>query len=252
MQIFQVSLQQLIDGIHPLVPGLSVARGGHAKMAQRVRSARTEGEEVDSKAGFSLTELAVVLAIILIVSSLSVPTVSRTIDQARLNAAAQQVASIYQQARIRATQDDNYYLVPVIPAGLQPARICVDLDGNNSCSAQDPQAQMPGQISLNNNAIPVLLDSGTMGFTQVPTTTETSINFGQQGAPEAGLAWNSRGLPCQRLSATSPCSGPVAWVQYLQLRRSAVDILYAAVTVSPSGSVRIWHYAGPAAGRSWF
>lgn len=201
-----------------------------------------------SKAGFSLTELVVVVSIILIVSSLSVPSISRTIDRARLNSAAQQVASIYEQARIRATQDDNYYVVPISGPGIQPAQICIDLDGNSACSGTEPQVQLPAQISLSNAGIPLPLNAATVGFTLAPLQTEKSLNYGQQG-PEPGLAWNSRGIPCQRASATSPCSGPVAWVQYLQLRRSAGDILYAAVTVSPAGNVRTWHYAD---GGNWF
>jgi prepilin-type N-terminal cleavage/methylation domain-containing protein len=219
---------------------------------QEYRSLRRQGEKVKSRAGFSLTELVVVLAIMLVVSGLSVPSVSRTIDKARLNTAAQQVASIYQEARIRATQDDNYYAVPVTPVGVRPAQVCVDLDGNNACSTTEPQAQLPDQVTLSNAGIPVPLNAATMGFTLAPTTTENSVNYGPQGTLEPGLAWNSRGVPCQRGSATSPCSGPIAWVQYLQFRRSAGDILYAAVTVSPSGNIRIWHYAGGNAGSSWF
>lgn len=203
-----------------------------------------------SKAGFSLTELVVVVAIILVVSGLSVPSISRTIDNARLTAAAQQLASIYQQGRIRAAQDNNYYIVPVSAAGLQP-QVCLDLDGDGVCSATDPQAQLPSQVSIDNRGIPVEIDPGTLGFTQQLTRTESSTGYSQQGTAEPGLAFNSLGVPCQRSSATSPCLGPIAWVQYLQLRRTN-ELLYAAVTVSPTGSVKIWHYANGGAGSGWF
>lgn len=220
--------------------------------AQLNRStARMKGEEVKSKAaGFSLTELVVVLAIILVVSGLSLPSISRTIDKARLNSAAQQVASIYQQARIRATQDNNYYMLPISAAGVQP-EVCLDLDGDGACSASDPQAQLPADVSIDNRGVPVEIDPGTLGFTQPLTRTETSTGYDQQGAQVPGLAFNSLGVPCQRSSSTSPCLGPTAWVQYLQLRHSD-EILYAAVTVSPTGSVKIWHYANGGAGSSWF
>ena len=46
---------------------------------------------VRSKAGFSLTELTVVLAIILIVSGLSFPSLARVIDMVRVKTAAQQL-----------------------------------------------------------------------------------------------------------------------------------------------------------------
>lgn len=210
------------------------------------------------KAGFSLTELVVVLAIILVVSGLSVPSISRTLDGATLTSAAQQVASIYEQARIRATQDDNYYDL----LALNPGRICLDLDGDAVCEASEPQAQLPAQVSLSNSGIPVPLDTATLGFAAL--NTETSATYTQQGLVIAGLAWNSRGLPCQRVASTAPCSnwmdsspvgappGPVGWVQNLQLRRSANDVLYAAVTVSPTGRIKIWKYAPTGGSKAWF
>lgn len=214
-------------------------------------TARRKGEEVRSKAGFSLTELVVVLAIILVVSGLSLPSISRTIDKARLNSAAQQVASIYQQGRIRATQDNNYYILPVSAAGVQPSQVCLDLDGNGVCSANEPQAQLPPEVSIDNRGIPVDIDPVTLGFTQQLTRTDSSTGYNQQGTAEPGLAFNSLGIPCQRSSSTSPCLGPIAWVQYLQLRHSD-ELLYAAVTVSPTGLVKIWHYANGGAGSGWF
>ncbi|HWG86895.1 MAG TPA: prepilin-type N-terminal cleavage/methylation domain-containing protein, partial [Candidatus Acidoferrales bacterium] len=66
-----------------------------------------------SRAGFSLTELVVVLAIMLVVSGLSFPSLTRAIDEAKLNSAAEQLASFYAQGRIRATQDNNYYILPL-------------------------------------------------------------------------------------------------------------------------------------------
>jgi prepilin-type N-terminal cleavage/methylation domain-containing protein len=214
-------------------------------------------KSLNSKAGFSLTELVVVLAMILIVSGLSVPSISRTIDGATLTSAAQQVASIYEQARIRATQDDNYYDLLTI----DPGRICVDLDGDALCGPGEPQAQLPVRVSLNNSGIPAPLDAVTLGFTAL--STETSATYTPQGQVIAGLAWNSRGLPCQRVASTAPCSnwmnsspvgappGPVGWVQYLQLRRGN-DVLYAAVAVSPTGKIKIWKYAPNGGGRTWF
>ena len=206
-----------------------------------------------------MTELVVVLAIVLVVSGLSLPSISRTIDNARLIAAAQQVASIYAQGRMRATQDNNSYTLLESAAAVRPAQVCIDVDGDGACGANDPQVLLPNAVSLSNNGIPVQLDPNTLGFT--PLRTETSSTFSSQGNQENGLAWNARGLPCQRAAATSPCSnnasplgnaaGPVGWVQYLQLQRGG-DVLYAAVTVNPSGRVRIWKYAPGAGNTSWY
>jgi prepilin-type N-terminal cleavage/methylation domain-containing protein len=255
---FAVSLPYIEAGIHPPCAGhffkqrqWLLAYIDHSGIEPKVKTLK-------SKAGFSITELAVVLAIILIVSGLSLPSISRTIDNARLIAAAQQLAGMYEQGRMRATQDNNYYTLLVSPPAAKPAQVCIDLDGDAACGPNDPQILLPNSVSLNNNAIPVLLDSNTLGFT--PLRTETSSTFSSQGNVENGLAWNARGLPCQRLSSTSPCSnsvsalgaaaGPVGWVQYLQLQRGA-DVFYAAVTVNPSGRIRIWKYA-PGGNTSWY
>lgn len=202
---------------------------------------------MSSKAGFSLTELAVVVAIIMAVTGVSLPSIARTLDNAKLTAAAQQVASLYQSGRIQATQDNNYYVLPVFN-NTQGSGICLDLDGDGACSAGEPQAQMPSRVRLSNTGIPAQPSAATLGFTNSLTTTENSGNYGQQGTLEPGLAWNALGLPCSRSSATSPCSGGLAWVQYLQLPRAGGEVLYAAVIVSPTGNVRIWHYSAG----SWF
>ncbi|HET9180780.1 MAG TPA: type II secretion system protein [Candidatus Angelobacter sp.] len=204
-----------------------------------------------SKAGFSLTELVVVVAIIMLVSGLSLPSLSRILDNAKLNAAAQQVASIYQQGRIRATQDNNYYLVPVLANGIQGSQVCLDLNGDGACSPTEPQAQISAVMDLSNAVVPAGLDATALGFTTDLSDAPSAVNYSQQGIAESALAWNALGLPCLRPSSTSPCSGPAGWVQYLQLR-SGDDVLYAAVTVSPTGNVRIWHYAPGSGSSGWF
>ena len=189
------------------------------------------------------------VAIIMVVTGVSIPSISRTIDNAKLTSAAQQVASMYQAGRIQATQDNSYYVLPIFN-NLQGSGICLDLDGDGLCSAGEPQAVIPSAVSLNNRNIPVELNATRLGFTTVIgiTKADNSINYGQQGTFEPGLAWNALGLPCSRSSSTSPCSAGVAWVQYLQLQRAGSEMLYAAVAVSPTGNVRIWHYSAG----TWF
>lgn len=194
-----------------------------------------------SKAGFSLTELTVVLAIILMVGGVSIPTVVRSIEQARLKSAALQVADIYQQARMRSAQDNTYHEVLVTPPGASPTQVCIDLNGDGQCGATDPATVLPGQVRLISAGTPSALDSTELGFS--PLTNDTSITYNQQNMQEHALAWNSLGLPCQRTSTTSACSS-TGWVQYLQLQRAAGDAMFAAVSVSPTGRVRIWNYNG--------
>ncbi len=206
-----------------------------------MKSAVTVRESYFSEAGFTLMETLVVVAITLVVAGLSIPSLSRAIDNAKLKAATQKLAGFYQQARVRATQDNTYYeLLPSAPGAKLP-QICLDLDGDGECEAGEPAAEFPPQISFNNTGVPALPE---LGF--APLQTESSTMYGQQNSMVPGLAWNGRGLPCQRISPTSPCSnsipGAVAWVQYIKFQRSAADVGYAAVTVSPTGRIKTWTY----------
>jgi prepilin-type N-terminal cleavage/methylation domain-containing protein len=207
------------------------------------------GEESALQAGFTLGELLVVLSIIAIVGGLSIPSLSRAIDNARLKGATQKLAAAYQDARIRAAQGNTSYELLVSPPGITPPQVCIDLDGDGVCGAGDPVTTFPVQVTLNNAGVPVPLDS-QLKFPAAKT--ETSSMHTSQDVLAPGLAWNARGLPCQRDSATSPCMAQ-GWVQHLQLQRSGNDTLYAAVTVSPTGRVKTWIYIPSGNGNGqWF
>jgi len=208
------------------------------------------GEVCALQAGFTLAEMTVVVAIVLVVGSLSIPALSRTIDISRLKGATQTLAATYQDARIRATQNDTAYEVLVSAPGIQPAQVCMDLDGNGACGAGEPMTIFPAKVVVSNVGVPVPLDVTQLNYPVV--NTENSTMHTQQDKAAPGLAWNARGLPCQRDSAASPCSA-AGWVQHLQLQRGNGDVLYGAVTVSPTGRVKTWIFIPSGNGNGqWF
>ena len=184
------------------------------------------------QSGFTLTELAVVVAIIVVVAGLSIPNLTRAIDTSRIKGAAQTLAAAYQDARIRATQKDTSYQILISPPGILPAQLCIDLDGDGTCGAGDTVTTFPTQVRISNLGVPVPLNSNLLHFPAIAT--EQSV------APANSLTWNALGLPCQRRnSPTAPCTA-VGWVQHLQLLRANGDVMYAAVTVSPTGRIKTW------------
>jgi prepilin-type N-terminal cleavage/methylation domain-containing protein len=181
------------------------------------------------QSGFTLAELIVVVTIILVVGGLAIPNLTRAIDASRIKGSAQALAAAYQDARIRATQKDTSYQVLISPPGIAPAQICIDLDGDGTCSAGDPVTSFPGQVKVSNLGVPVPLGQQLNYLT---TDTEHSN----------GLTWNAMGLPCQRgTSPTAACTA-MGWVQHLQLLRANGDVMYAAVAVSPTGRVKVWTF----------
>jgi prepilin-type N-terminal cleavage/methylation domain-containing protein len=186
---------------------------------------------LDPQSGFTLTELIVVVTIIVVVAGLSIPNLTRAIDTARIKGAAQTLAAAYQNARLRATQKDTSYQVLISPPGILPPQICIDLDGDGTCSAGDPVTTFLAQVKVSNLGVPVPLNSDLLHFRAIATE--------QSGVPANSLTWNAMGLPCQRTSPTAPCTA-VGWVQHLQLLRANGDVMYAAVTVSPTGRIKTW------------
>jgi prepilin-type N-terminal cleavage/methylation domain-containing protein len=182
------------------------------------------------QSGFTLAELIVVVTIILIVGGLSIPNLTRAIDTSRLKGATQTLAAAYQDARIRATQKNTSYEVLVSPPGIMPAQICIDLDGDGTCGAGDPVTTFPAQIRVSNLGVPVPL--GPAQLTYLTTDTDHSTALAQ------GLIWNALGLPCQS-TAGAQCTA-TGWIQHLQLQRANGDVMYGAVTVTPTGRVKTW------------
>ena len=197
------------------------------------------GGRLVSQAGFTLAEMLVVLSVIGIVVGLSIPSLSRSIDTTKLKGATQSLAGAYQDARLRATQNNQPYEIIVSPAGVSPAQVCIDLDGDGQCGANDPATQFASQVTLNNNVVPTKLTQALLGFD--PSNTEKSQMRDEQNDLAPGLAWSGLGVPCERISSTARCTA-IGWVQYLEFQRGTGEVLFAAVTVSPTGRVKIWTY----------
>lgn len=196
-----------------------------------VKSLAKQRVSLALQSGFTLAEMIIVVTIILLVGCMAIPNLTRAIDTSRINGSAQALGAAYQDARIRATQKDTSYQVLIAPPGISPAQICIDLDGDGTCSAGDPVTTFPAQVKVSNLGVPIPLSSNQLHFPAI--TTE------QSGAPNNNLTWNAVGLPCQRTSPTATCTA-IGWVQHLQLLRANGEVMYAAVTVSPTGRIKTW------------
>ena len=216
---------------------------------------RTNGQR-----GFSLLEAVIVVAIILVLAGMTAPRMLQIIDDQKLQTSAQAYAGLLQVARSRATQDNAVYQVLTATQNGAPVAY-VDLNSNRQFDSggANPEAAvlLANPITVSDTGVPAGFDTVAL-LNVVPLNLETSPMVSDvDGSAIPGIAFNERGLPCQRLTQAATCRNnmtgaglppTVAWVTYLQYWRRNGSLAYGAVTVTPAGRVKTWTYQAGANG----
>jgi prepilin-type N-terminal cleavage/methylation domain-containing protein len=175
--------------------------------------------------GVSMLELAVVLAIVLILAAFALPQLMRTISMSRVRGAAIDVSGLVQQARIMAEKQNTtlgVYTGTVM--GKDPGAFincsptsCAAGGNGSSWQAGDPTVAFTNTVT---NAAPASAPSAVSpghGFITEPAGTI--------------LFFNARGLPV--LNTGAPCTGIVFYFTDSYNN-------WAALSVSESGRSKVW------------
>ncbi|HET9408347.1 MAG TPA: GspH/FimT family pseudopilin [Candidatus Sulfotelmatobacter sp.] len=179
--------------------------------------------------GFSLIELVIVVAIVLIVTAIAVPNFTTAYNNIRLRSAANDLAGLIQQARMRSQKTNT--IITINYAGQQAF---IDLNNNGNLDQFEPVITFPGNIAAFQGAAPtpyVLVgDTGNVVYNN-PTV----------------LGYSTRGLPCVFAAGACPAPAGGYFVYYLQDQRANGQVGWAAVVVSRSGRSKsvVW------TGNSW-
>jgi len=172
--------------------------------------------------GFTILELVVVVAVMMVITAVSMPSFLRAVRIYRLNDAATQVAGVLKFTRYEAIR------LNVPAANLLTARTLltaagtyVYTDSNNSVSVQNTEKQVlfAENVNLAAAGLPpggLAAAVGVAALTNVPLT-GGSISFDHRGA-------------------VTPAAVNVIYIGNLALP----NLGYRAVVLLPSGSVQIW------------
>lgn len=213
-----------------------------------------------SERGFSVLELVIVIAIMLILAAMITPNMLRATDADKVRGGAQSYAYLLQLARTRAEADNQAYeVLTSTSTGATVVYIDLNDDGSYEPNANPPEPanELPKNMTVTDTGAPFtgkgFDTTANLGIVPIDATLTPSnsqmVNY--VGTATPGLAFNERGLPCQRLAAGAACTnattlngGPTltAWITYLKYQNYDGTTSWAAVTVTPAGRIKTWIY----------
>src|SRR6266404_530529 len=205
----------------------SMTRHVEHRAARAIRSCST---------GFSLIELLVVVAIVLVFAAFAIPTMTTTIDGIRLRGELGEASNIVQRCRVQAIKRDLSQRLHFSTVGNRVVLFVTDsADAAVAPLATDPklwaQVWLPSQFSIPGaptgvGAPPALTSAGMWG-----TTLPLNVNLDPY--------FNSRGLPYL------PGTGVGGFVYYYRYQ-GVGSTRWAATSVSPAGRIQSWFWNGTA------
>jgi prepilin-type N-terminal cleavage/methylation domain-containing protein len=192
------------------------------------------------QSGFSMTELVIVVAIVLIVAAIAIPNGIRTWYNMELRATSDQVAGLMQQARLLAAKNNAYFTVCYTTSGgVQTVYLSqVTLSSTSACTFSTKYTiALPRQITAA-SAAPTGTNPSAYALTGDTSSTTPCDNA-------CTLAFSPRGLPCKFDTSTTPatCTTPAAsyFVYYFNATASNG---FGAVLVTKAGRTRAFTWNG--------
>lgn len=194
--------------------------------------------------GFSLIELLLSLVVLLIITTLAVPVVLRSLQSYQLNSAASQLSGMLKLTKFEAIRQNLPVSCQIQPQG-GGWLVWIDLNGNGTADPTEPQMLLTGSFTL--------LAAGS-----VPDTSNIASSLGQgsTGVPwtvlpsSATSEWyDHRGVLCFQSSQAPVCPNlaPTIYALYVG-NPSDPSPGYRAIVTLPSGTVQVW---STTTGRPW-
>jgi prepilin-type N-terminal cleavage/methylation domain-containing protein len=208
-------------------------------MASNNRNSKRTQPDTGGKArrrtsGFTMLELLIVISMGLVVAAMVIPTALTSIANIRLRSAANSIAGVIQDGRIRAVKKNSRTDLVLETQG-SAQLVCVDENASTTCNSTERTIQLPNTVTRLTTA-----PSGT----GAPSATVDST-AGLTSPQLASLpSFNARGLPCLYSSGT--CTANTPFVIYLSGAQPLGANSFAAVSVSPSGRIKSWFWTGSA------
>lgn len=204
-----------------------------ATTASRLRS---------SQRGFSLVELLLSLAVLLIITTMAVPILLRSLRSYQLNSTASQVSGMLKFAKFEAIRQNTPVSTQIQQQGANWL-IWVDSNGNGVADGAEPQF-------IIGNGFTLLPSSSVPDPSPIATTLRAENNMAWTVISGNSSEWyDHRGVLCFYTPSTASCPPGLPTIYALFLGNpNDSNAGYRAIITLPSGAVQVW---GAPAGGPW-
>ena len=202
----------------------------------RLRDARRH-----RSSGFSIVELLVVVAIMLVVAAFAIPTMVTAIDSYQVRGNLGNVGNIAQRCRMQAVRNNQSQRLFFTTQSSGQVVLFVESSTSTATTpvSSDPQLWLPMNFTLAGAA-----PSGTGAPSAMTASTMWGSNINSSLVNQGVDAYfNSRGLPCLP-AANGVCADTNGFVYYLNYKGTGGRPSWAAVSISPAGRIQTWFWNG--------
>jgi len=202
--------------------------------------------------GFTLVELVMVVAVLLVVAGMAVPNFNSAMRSVRLKGSVSDYAGLLQSARIRAVDDDRYYSVYILGGASTEAFVDIYPQQQSGASGSGGTQTDPNDpiIGINREVVqqPVGAAPNTASLKALFLPANATVVIGDGSVAASAVTFGPRGLPCSASALTCKTHLPAGDVAYWTFFQDNISTSWAAVTVTPAGRVRRWLFTGGAGG----
>lgn len=181
------------------------------------------------RGGFSLVELLLSLAVLLVMTTLAVPVIVRSLQTYQLNASASQLSGMLKFTKFEAIRRNTPVSCQIVQQGSNWL-VWVDSNGNTVPDGAEPQMIVGGTFTLlPASSVP---SPGSILATLGPGTSSLSTPWTVLSGSNAAVTYDQRGVLSFPLNAT-------VYALYLGSPSNS-GMGYRAVITLPSGAVQVW------------